>query len=149
MSRIRRAVRPSLIALVVVLAGILAVPVPPPGAAQASCETDVPETTIVSCYFDAINQHDFRSAYSYLSPELQRAQPYREFVALFDNLAIDELNIDGLRYRGADTVVFVRLARTNTDGSMIYYVGTYTVRGFGPNGNDLRIAAHELTQDFS
>lgn len=128
MTPIRHTVRASLLALTVALVGILAPTVPAHVAAQRDdFRYDVAAIMVVN-YFDAINAGDYRTAYSYLSPQLQRAQPYAQFVALFWNLDHEELNVDGVEYVGRNSVVSVRLSRFNTDGTAQYYVGTYTVR---------------------
>lgn len=111
-------------------------------AADDSCVTGRPQATVVSCYFAAINRFDFPTAYSYLGSNERRLQSYDQFVALFDNLAIDDLQITDLRYGRDVAIVFVHLVRANTDGSIVTYDGTYTV---GDEGDGLHILAHALT----
>lgn len=144
---IRRFMRGTLIALVA-FAGIVAGSAPAQVGAQRSDPRDDVAAIIVINYFDAINAGDYRTAYRYLSPQLQRAQPYAQFVALFDNLKNEELNVDAVDYVGSNTVVSVRLARFNTDGTALFYVGTYTVQG-GFSIYDSPIIAINLVQDRS
>lgn len=129
MTPIRHTVRVSLLALTVALVGILAPAAPAQVAAQRFDPRYDAAAIIVINYFDAINRGDYRTAYSYLSPQLQRTQSYAQFVALFYNLDHEELNVDAVEYQGSNTVVYVRLSRFNTDGTAQYYVGTYTVQG--------------------
>lgn len=127
-ARVCRTIRASLLALVAFV-GIVALPAPAYVAAQTSDPQYDVAAIIVINYFDAINAGDYRTAYGYLSPQLQRAQPYAQFVALFRTLDHEELNVDAVDYVGVNSVVSVRLARFNTDGTAQFYVGTYTVQG--------------------
>lgn len=149
MAGIRCTVRASLFALTVALVGVFAPVAPAPVAAQYNSPgvTDSAGIFIVY-YFDMINAGNYRAAYACYSPQLQRNQSYAQFVALFRNLAYEELNVDAVEYRGANTVVYVRLSRFNTDGSEIYYIGSYTVREYGPYLRDMEIVAIDLRQNL-
>jgi serine/threonine protein kinase len=75
-------------------------------------------------YIGAINAHDYAKAWHLLGAKYTDA-PYSSFVNGFKGTAKDKLTV--LSVTG--NVVTVRLAATQTDGSVKSYQGTYTVVG--------------------
>jgi len=75
----------------------------------------------VRAYFTAINNHAYGRAWSLGGKNT--GSSYSAFVAGFDQTQSDNVTIVSV----AGTVVTVTLAATQTDGSVNYYRGTYTV----------------------
>jgi len=101
---------------------------PPPARAASPADAGRPAASqslgpaaTVRAYFSAINDHDYPKAWSLGGKNA--GSSYNAFVQGFDGTARDNLTIvsvDG-------NVVTVRLAATQTDGSVKSYQGTYTV----------------------
>ncbi len=83
---------------------------------------------LVASYYDAINQRNYRAAYTYLGPDLQRRQPYDQFAAGFADTVRDEILRLESGPPAADGSVEVKIgfiAHRTRDSSM--YTGTYLV----------------------
>ena len=78
---------------------------------------------IVQSYFNAINDHDYRTAWDLGGKNFSGS--YGSFVAGFDNTLYDALTIEGSH----GDVVDVFLDAEQYNGSDHEYSGSYTVRG--------------------
>jgi serine/threonine protein kinase len=92
----------------------------PPSPAPA---TAAPAAT-VEAYIAAINTHDYAKAWHLLGGQTT-SSAYSSFVTGFNGTAKDNLTVLSV----AGNVVTVRLAATQTNGSVKSYQGTYTVVG--------------------
>jgi hypothetical protein len=89
---------------------------PPPRA--------VPPDQIVRNYYDAINSHDYQTAWRLVGGN-KFGQTYQEFVAGFASTAHDKLRIDGVN----GNTVTIELVATQDDRTTRTYQGTYTIQG--------------------
>jgi hypothetical protein len=108
---------------------------PPPTSHPASTATSAPATALgpaatVRAYFAAINAHDYARAWALGGKNT--ATSYSAFVNGFNGTAKDHITVVSV----AGDVVTVRLAATQTDGTVQHYRGTYTVvNGIIANGH--------------
>lgn len=79
--------------------------------------------TVVTEYYNAINSHDYRTAYR-LNGQEQSIESFTTFKQGFAGTQHDNLTITGVT---GDTVTF-NLTADQTDGSVKTYQGTYTVQ---------------------
>ncbi len=95
-------------------------------ASTPSASTGLPTTprAVVTAYYDAINNHQFRKAYD-LSTLAQNSESFERFKQGFQGTQHDTLTITGV---SGDVVSFT-LSAAQTDGTVKTYSGTYTVRG--------------------
>ncbi len=95
-------------------------------ASTPSASTGLPTTprAVVTAYYDAINNHQFRKAYD-LSTLAQNSESFESFKQGFQGTQHDTLTITGV---SGDVVSFT-LSAAQTDGTVKTYSGTYTVRG--------------------
>jgi hypothetical protein len=101
----------------------LGAPTSPPTshpATSAPPAVAAPATT-VQAYFAAINAHDYARAWALGGKNT--GSSYSAFVNGFNGTAKDNVTVVSV----AGDVVTVKLAATQTDGSVKYYQGTYTV----------------------
>jgi hypothetical protein len=89
----------------------------PPAPAPADA------TTVVNAYFAAINARDFGRAWALGGKNLDSS--YAHFVNGFSTTVADDVTILG----STPTTVTVRLAAHQSDGSVTFFEGTYTVAG--------------------
>ena len=83
--------------------------------------------SVVLGYYDAINNGQYALAYSYLGSAWHARQSYSNFVNGFANTSFDDVVITNY-YDGANaSTVYVSLAAYQVDGSVQYYLGTYTL----------------------
>ena len=97
---------------------------PPPTSHPA---TSAPVTSLgpaatVQAYFAAINAHDYAKAWA-LGGKNTGSSSYSSFVNGFNDTAKDDVTVVSV----VGNVVTVKLAATQTDGSVQHYQGTYTV----------------------
>ena len=90
-----------------------------PGSPTAPASPD----TVVTDYYTAINNHDYRTAYR-LNEQEQSLESFATFKQGFAGTQHDDLTITGVI---GDTVSF-DLTADQTDGSVKTYQGTYTVQ---------------------
>lgn len=76
----------------------------------------------VRAYFAAINAHDYAKAWA-LGGKNTGSSSYSGFVNGFNDTAKDDIRVVSV----VGNVVTVKLAATQTDGSVQHYQGTYTV----------------------
>jgi len=89
----------------------------PDGLAQA----------VVAGYYDAINNGQYALAYSYLGSAWHARQSYSNFVNGFANTSFDDVVVTNY-YDGPNaSTVYIGLAAYQIDGSVQYYLGTYTL----------------------
>jgi serine/threonine protein kinase len=96
---------------------------PPPTshpATSAPVTTPGPAAT-VQAYFAAINAHDYAKAWALGGKNI--ASPYSKFANGFKGTAKDTVTVVSV----TGGVVTVKLAAAQTDGSVKYFAGTYTV----------------------
>jgi hypothetical protein len=98
--------------------------VPPPSShpATSAATTGLGPVATVRAYFAAINARDFSRAWA-LGGKNTGSSSYSTFVSGFKDTAKDHITIVSV----AGNVVTVKLAATQTDGSVQHYQGTYTV----------------------
>lgn len=98
---------------------------PAPITTTALAPTTAPASnpvTVVTRYYDAINQGDYATAWTLGGNNL--GSTYTTFVAGFADTVNDRLTVDSVT---GDTVN-VRLAAQRTDGTVHLFAGSYTVR---------------------
>lgn len=78
---------------------------------------------MLTAYYDAINNHDYRTAYR-LNTQAQATESFATFKQGFAGTQHDVLTITGV----SGDVVSINLTADQTDGSVKYYTGTYTVQ---------------------
>jgi hypothetical protein len=96
---------------------------PPPSShpATSAPQASAGPVATVRAYFAAINAHDYAKAWALGGKNT--APSYSSFASGFNDTARDKVTV----VRVAGSVVTVRLAATQTDGSVQHYRGTYTV----------------------
>jgi len=109
-----------------ILRGHTSPPGPPKPATTGDATTAAPPgpAATAEAYIAAINAHDYAKAWHLLGPKYTGSS-YSAFVNGFNGTAKDKLTV--LSVTG--NVVTVRLAATQTNGSVKSYQGTYTVAG--------------------
>jgi serine/threonine-protein kinase len=95
----------------------------PSSSPSSSPVTPASPDTVVTEYYNAINNHDYRTAYRLNSQE-QSVEPFTTFKQGFAGTQHDNLTITGVT---GDTVSF-NLTADQSDGSVKTYEGTYTVQ---------------------
>ena len=84
-------------------------------------------------YYDAINNHDYRTAYG-LNSQARSNESFATFKAGFAGTQHDSLTITGVN---GDVVSF-DLKAHQSDGSVKTYQGTYTIQNGQIVGSDVR-----------
>jgi serine/threonine-protein kinase len=99
-------------------------PTSPPTSHPATSAPPVaaPPAATVRAYFAAINAHDYAKAWA-LGGKNTGSSSYSSFVNGFNDTAKDDVTVVSV----VGNVVTVKLAATQTDGSVQHYQGTYTV----------------------
>jgi serine/threonine protein kinase len=99
-------------------------PTSPPTSHPATSAPPVaaPPAATVRAYFAAINAHDYAKAWA-LGGKNTGSSSYSGFVNGFNDTAKDDITVVSV----VGNVVTVKLAATQTDGSVQHYQGTYTV----------------------
>jgi serine/threonine protein kinase len=99
-------------------------PTNPPTSHPATSAPAVAATPVatVRAYFAAINAHDYAKAWA-LGGKNTGSSSYSTFVNGFKDTAKDDVTVVSV----VGNVVTVKLAATQTDGSVQHYQGTYTV----------------------
>ena len=98
---------------------------------------------VVQAYYDAINAHDYRTAWNLGG---SRFQPdYATFVAAFAGTAHDRLHILGV----SGSAVSVRIEAAQTSGAVRHYEGTYYVSGRVITGADVSEVTQPAPDDGS
>ena len=99
-------------------------PTSPPTSHPATSAPAVAATPVatVRAYFAAINAHDYAKAWA-LGGKNTGSSSYSGFVNGFNDTAKDDVTVVSV----VGNVVTVKLAATQTDGSVQHYQGTYTV----------------------
>jgi CHAT domain/PASTA domain len=84
---------------------------------------------VVRGFYDAINAHDYATAYDYLNATRRSQQPFDDFQRGFGDTQMDELLALTEQGAGPDstTIVFIRFVAHHTDGTTRTYAGTYQV----------------------
>jgi len=82
----------------------------------------VPPATVVRAYFDAINRHDYQTAWDLGGRTF--AKTYASFAAGFDDTVSVTVTIEAIH--GND--VIVAIIALHTDGSTPRFAGIYTAR---------------------
>ena len=97
---------------------------PPPTShpATSAPATGLAPAATVQAYFAAINAHDYAKAWA-LGGKNTGSSSYSSFVNGFNDTAKDDVTVVSV----VGNVVTVKLAATQTDGSVQHYQGTYTV----------------------
>ncbi len=95
---------------------------PPTSPASSSAQPATP-AEVVTAYYNAINNHDYPRAWR-LNHYLHSSETYEQFKAGFAGTSYTTLTIVSV---SGDTVS-MRLAATQTDGTVKYFAGTYTVQ---------------------
>ncbi len=78
---------------------------------------------VLTQYYDAINNHDYRAAYR-LNSQVRSSESFATFKQGFTGTQHDALTITGV----TGDVVSFNLTADQTDGSVKTYQGTYTVQ---------------------
>jgi len=95
--------------------------------ASAATAPDGLAQVVVVGYYDAINDGQYALAYSYLGSAWHAWQSYSSFVNGFVNTSFDDVMVTSY-YDGANaSTVYVNLAAYQIDGSVQYYLGTYSL----------------------
>jgi hypothetical protein len=93
-----------------------------PSRSPSSSPATSPDT-VVTNYYTAINDHDYRTAYR-LNEKAQSDESFTTFKVGFTGTRYDNLTITGV----TGETVSINLTADQTDGSVKTYEGTYTVR---------------------
>jgi len=93
-------------------------------SASSSPATPAGPGAVVTQFYAAINNQDYRAAYR-LDYQVRSRESYTDFRNGFAGTQHDNLTITGV----SGEVVSFDLTADQTDGSVKYYSGTYTVRG--------------------
>ncbi len=88
---------------------------------------------VLTQYYDAINNHDYRTAYR-LNSQVRSSESFATFKAGFAGTQHDTLTITGV----SGDVVSFNLTAGQTDGSVKTYQGTYTIRSGQIVGSNVR-----------
>jgi serine/threonine-protein kinase len=95
-----------------------------PGSSPSSSPaTPASPDTVVTDFYNAINDHDYRTAYR-LNKRAQSDESFTTFKLGFAGTQYDNLTITGV----SGNTVSINLTADQTDGSVKTYDGTYTVR---------------------
>lgn len=78
---------------------------------------------VVTGYYNAVNDHNYRKAWR-LNYHVHSLETYQQFKAGFVGTEYTTLTIVSV----SGDAVNIRLAATQTDGTVKYYAGTYTVQ---------------------
>ncbi len=108
------------------------------GSASASPSSSTPVAplspdAVLTKYYDAINNHDFRAAYR-LNSQVRSTESFATFKQGFTGTQHDALTITGV----TGDVVSFDLTADQTDGSVKTYQGTYTVQNGQIVGSNVR-----------
>jgi serine/threonine protein kinase len=104
---------------------------PPASHPATSAAATLTPAATVRAYFAAINAHDYARAWA-LGGKNSGSSSYSAFVNGFSHTAKDKVRVVSV----VGNVVTVRLAATQTDGTVQHYHGTYTVTsGIIAHGN--------------
>jgi hypothetical protein len=95
----------------------------PSGSPSSSAVVSLSPAAVVTAYYDAINNHDYRTAYR-LSTYAQRTEDFAHFKMGYADTRRDSLTITGV----TGDVVSFDLVANHTNGTVKPYSGTYTVR---------------------
>jgi eukaryotic-like serine/threonine-protein kinase len=96
----------------------------PPATTPPETTAPTPPEQVVENYYDAINAHDYQTAWALLGGS-KPGQTYQQFVAGFSSTVDDALTITGVN----GNIVTIELVATQDDGSIRTYRGTYTIQG--------------------
>ncbi len=100
---------------------------------SSSPATPPSPAAVLTQYYDAINSHDYRTAYR-LNSQARSTESFATFKAGFAGTQHDSLTITGVN---GDVVSF-DLKADQSDGSVKTYQGTYTIRSGQIVGSDVR-----------
>jgi serine/threonine-protein kinase len=92
----------------------------------SASSTPVPPTTpraVVNAYYRDLNLHRYLAAYR-LNPSVHPSQTYSQFKSGYDTTQHDYVTITGI----SGDVVSLNLTAQHTDGTLLYFSGTLTVR---------------------
>ena len=110
---------------------------PSPGTATPGQHTG-PEQTVIA-YFDAINQHDYRTAWNLGGKNT--ASSYSSFVSGFKTTSMVSVDILDVSGDTATAIVTARVTTLETDGSTKIFEGEYTVK----NGVIVEFNVHQVS----
>lgn len=83
--------------------------------------------SVVLGYYDAINNGDYDLAYSYLGAGWHARQSYRNFVNGFADTSYDDVTVTNYYDGPNSSTVYIGLTAYKYDGSVQYYLGSYTL----------------------
>jgi hypothetical protein len=96
---------------------------PSNSSSQSSAPPPITPRAVVIAYYRDLNLHHYLAAYR-LNPSVHRAQTFSEFKSGYNTTKHDYLTITGI----SGDVVSINLTAQHTDGTLLYFSGTLTVR---------------------
>lgn len=111
------------------LGGLIAASVPGLGKTRAEVlATSQDQGGLVFDYYQAIDAHKYKTAYSYLGAKFTARQTLENFTAGFSDTVYDDLIIHAVHPDSANNrVVYdVTITAWHVDGSVLFFAGTYT-----------------------
>jgi hypothetical protein len=105
----------------------------PSSSPSSSPATPPRPDAVLTQYYDAINNHDYRAAYG-LNSQARSTESFATFKSGFAGTQHDNLTITGVN---GDVVSF-DLKADQSDGSVKTYQGTYTIRSGQIVGSNVR-----------
>ena len=94
-----------------------------PGSASSTPVAPTTPRAVVNAYYRDLNLHHYLAAYR-LNPSVHLNQTYSQFKAGYNTTQHDYVTITGI----SGDVVSLNLTAQHTDGTLLYFSGTLTVR---------------------